>query len=184
MWNRWDFFFCSRYLTSSRCSLIASNIFIRGFHFLLKHSVQEEEIMATLLGTESHYTGGKRRNGNSNIVTKFAATKITGKGFSRGTQVRETVLISSVKRVGMFGRSRPGTCAAGRTGHEDASPGTAAQSSSLPPAVAPSAELTATLRRVPTQRPAAQNTVRFVSTTCTLRADIKKKTKTKHSVSA
>lgn len=101
VWDKWDFV-CSGYLTSSRCSLIASNIFITGFHFLLKHSVQEEEIMATLLGTESHYTGGKRRNGNSNIVTKFAATKITGKGFSRGTQVRETVLISNVKRVGML----------------------------------------------------------------------------------
>lgn len=58
--------------------------------------------MATLLGTESHYTGGKRRNGNSSIVTKFTATKITGKGFSRGTQVRETVLISNVKRLGML----------------------------------------------------------------------------------
>lgn len=135
-------FFCSGYLTGSRCSLIASNIFIRGFHFLLKHSVQEEEIMATLLGTESHYTGGKRRNGKSNIVIKFTATKITGKGFSRGTQVRETVLISNVKTSRHVGRSRPGTCAAGQTEHEDASPGTGAQT--LSPSSAASTELTAT----------------------------------------
>ena len=52
--------------------------------------------MATLLGSESPCTGGKRRNCNSNIVTKFTASKITGQGFSRGTQVRETVPVWTV----------------------------------------------------------------------------------------
>lgn len=45
--------------------------------------------MATLLGCESPCTGGKRRDCSSNIVAKFTASKITGQGFSRGTQVRE-----------------------------------------------------------------------------------------------
>lgn len=60
-------------------------------------SVQEEEIMATLLGSESPCTGGKRRNCNSNIVTKLTAGKIRGQGFSRGTQVRQTAHVWPVK---------------------------------------------------------------------------------------
>lgn len=46
--------------------------------------------MATLLGTDSPHSGGKRRNCCGNIVAKFAGSKITGQGFSRGTQVRGT----------------------------------------------------------------------------------------------
>lgn len=60
-------------------------------------SVQEEEIMATLLGSESSCTGGKRRVCNGSIVTKFTASKITGQGFSRGTEVRETMHVSASK---------------------------------------------------------------------------------------
>ncbi|XP_014909984.1 transient receptor potential cation channel, subfamily C, member 4 associated protein a [Poecilia latipinna] len=43
--------------------------------------------MATLLGSEFSSSGRKRRNCNSNIVTKLTSSKITGKGFSRGTQL-------------------------------------------------------------------------------------------------
>lgn len=53
--------------------------------------------MATLLGCESPCTRGKRRNYSSNIITKFTATKITGQGFSRGTQVGETTFVLTVK---------------------------------------------------------------------------------------
>lgn len=53
--------------------------------------------MATLLGCESPCTRGKRRNYSSNIITKFTATKITGQGFSRGTQVGETTFVLIVK---------------------------------------------------------------------------------------
>lgn len=53
--------------------------------------------MATLLGSDSPCTGGKRGHGNSNIVTKLTASKITGRGVSRGTQVRETTHVSTVK---------------------------------------------------------------------------------------
>lgn len=52
------------------------------------------------------------------------------------------------------GRSRPGTCAAGQTEHEDASPGTGAQT--LSPPSAASTELTATLQCILTQQPGAQ----------------------------
>lgn len=55
--------------------------------------------MATLLGSESPCTGGKRRHCNSNIVTKFSASKVTGQGFSRGTQVREKVQALSVNHT-------------------------------------------------------------------------------------
>lgn len=49
--------------------------------------------MATLLGSESPCTGGKRRHCNGNIIAKFTASKITGQGFSRGTQVGETTRV-------------------------------------------------------------------------------------------
>lgn len=74
-----------------------SNNSSKPFTSCSSSSVQEEEIMATLLGSESPYTGGKRRNCNNNIVTKFTASKITGQGFSRGTQVRKTMHILTVK---------------------------------------------------------------------------------------
>lgn len=47
--------------------------------------------MATRLGSESPHTGGKRRSWrscSSNIVAKFTGSRITGRGFGRGTQVR------------------------------------------------------------------------------------------------
>ncbi|MEQ2220425.1 hypothetical protein ILYODFUR_005324 [Ilyodon furcidens] len=43
--------------------------------------------MATLLGSEFSSSGRKRRNCNNNIVTKLTSSKITGKGFSRGTEL-------------------------------------------------------------------------------------------------
>lgn len=88
---------CSVSSSASRCRLITSNNSSKPSTSCPNSSVQEEEIMATLLGSESPCTGGKRRNCNSNIVTKFTASKITGQGFSRGTQVRETMHVSTVK---------------------------------------------------------------------------------------
>lgn len=76
-------------VSASRCRLIASNKSSKVSASCSNASVQEEEIMAMLLGSDP-CTAGKRRNCNSNIVTTFAASKITGQGFSRGTQVRET----------------------------------------------------------------------------------------------
>lgn len=84
-------------VSASRCRLITSNYSSKPSTSCSNSSVQEEEIMATLLASESPCTGGKRRNCNSNIVTKFTASKITGQGFSRGTQVRETMRFSTVK---------------------------------------------------------------------------------------
>ncbi|XP_030584535.1 transient receptor potential cation channel, subfamily C, member 4 associated protein a [Archocentrus centrarchus] len=55
--------------------------------------------MATLVGCESPCTRGKRRNCSSNIVAKFAATKITGQGFSRGTQLPGGLLQERDKRA-------------------------------------------------------------------------------------
>lgn len=87
-------------------------------------SVQEEEIMATLLGSESQqHTGRKKRNGNGNIVAKFADVRITGKGFNRGTQVRENTVVFRDKRRRRVARSRPGSRAAAEAEHRDASPG-------------------------------------------------------------
>uniref|UniRef100_A0A3Q1CML6 Transient receptor potential cation channel, subfamily C, member 4 associated protein a n=1 Tax=Amphiprion ocellaris TaxID=80972 RepID=A0A3Q1CML6_AMPOC len=59
--------------------------------------------MATLLGSESPCTGGKRRNCSSNIVTKFTASKITGQGFSRGTQLPGGLLQERDKRAKWHG---------------------------------------------------------------------------------
>lgn len=88
---------CRLCVSASRCRLITSNNSSKPSTSCSNSSVQEEEIMATLMGSESPSTGGKRRNCNSNIVTKFTASKITGQGFSRGTQVRETMHILTVK---------------------------------------------------------------------------------------
>lgn len=84
-------------ISASRCRLITSNNSSKLCTSCPNSSVQEEEIMATLLGSESPCTGGKRRNCTSNIVTKFTASKITGQGFSRGTQVRQTMHVSAVE---------------------------------------------------------------------------------------
>lgn len=46
-------------------------------------------MMATPLGLDAPCLRGKLRKCSSNIVTKFTASKITGRGFSRGTQVSE-----------------------------------------------------------------------------------------------
>uniref|UniRef100_A0A7N6BIY3 Transient receptor potential cation channel, subfamily C, member 4 associated protein a n=1 Tax=Anabas testudineus TaxID=64144 RepID=A0A7N6BIY3_ANATE len=59
--------------------------------------------MATLLGSESPCTGGKRRNCNSNIVTKLTAGKIRGQGFSRGTQLPGGLLQERDKRAKWHG---------------------------------------------------------------------------------
>lgn len=83
--------------SASRCRLITSNNSSKPSTSCQSVSVQEEEMMATLLGSEPPCTGGKRRNCNSNIITKFTASRITGQGFSRGTQVRETAHVSAVK---------------------------------------------------------------------------------------
>lgn len=84
------------YSSASRCRLITSNNSSKPTTSCPNSSVQEEEIMATLLGSDSPCTGGKRRNCNSNIVTRFTASKITGQSFSRGTQVRETMHVKAV----------------------------------------------------------------------------------------
>uniref|UniRef100_A0A3Q3XD52 Uncharacterized protein n=1 Tax=Mola mola TaxID=94237 RepID=A0A3Q3XD52_MOLML len=59
--------------------------------------------MATLLGCESPCTGGKRRDCSSNIVAKFTASKITGQGFSRGTQLPAGLLQERDKRAKWHG---------------------------------------------------------------------------------
>nr|XP_040060502.1 transient receptor potential cation channel, subfamily C, member 4 associated protein a [Gasterosteus aculeatus aculeatus] len=59
--------------------------------------------MATLLGSESSCTGGKRRVCNGSIVTKFTASKITGQGFSRGTELPGGLLQERDKRAKWYG---------------------------------------------------------------------------------
>ncbi|KAL7406985.1 hypothetical protein ABVT39_001166 [Epinephelus coioides] len=59
--------------------------------------------MATVLGSESPCTAGKRRNCHSNIITKFTASKITGQGFSRGTQLPGGLLQERDKRAKWHG---------------------------------------------------------------------------------
>lgn len=88
--------------------------------------------MATLLGSESQqHTGRKQRNGNGNIVAKFADVRITGKGFSRGTQVRENTVVFRDKRRRRVARSRPGSPAAAEAEHGDTSPGSSEEMRSL-----------------------------------------------------
>ncbi|XP_035633273.1 short transient receptor potential channel 4-associated protein-like [Oncorhynchus keta] len=48
--------------------------------------------MATLLGLESPWTGGKRSVRNGNIIAKIRHSQIVGRGFSRGTQLPEALL--------------------------------------------------------------------------------------------
>uniref|UniRef100_A0A3P8VKJ9 Transient receptor potential cation channel, subfamily C, member 4 associated protein a n=1 Tax=Cynoglossus semilaevis TaxID=244447 RepID=A0A3P8VKJ9_CYNSE len=55
--------------------------------------------MATLAGSESHSTGGIQRNYPSNIITKLTTSKITGQGFSRGTQLPGHLLIERDKQA-------------------------------------------------------------------------------------
>ncbi|TKS71029.1 Short transient receptor potential channel 4-associated protein [Collichthys lucidus] len=90
-------------ISASRCRLITSNNSSKLSTSCPNSSVQEEEIMATLLGSESPCTGGKRRNCTSNIVTKFTASKITGQGFSRGTQLPGGLLQERDKRAKWHG---------------------------------------------------------------------------------
>ncbi|XP_075997030.1 transient receptor potential cation channel, subfamily C, member 4 associated protein a [Genypterus blacodes] len=59
--------------------------------------------MATLLGSESPCTGGKRRHCKSNIIAKFSASKVTGQGFSRGTQLPTDLLHERDKRAKWHG---------------------------------------------------------------------------------
>ncbi|KAI4827586.1 hypothetical protein KUCAC02_030971 [Chaenocephalus aceratus] len=59
--------------------------------------------MATLMGSESPCTGGKRRHCTGNIVTKFTASKITGQAFSRGTQLPGGLLQERDKRAKWHG---------------------------------------------------------------------------------
>ncbi|XP_038553026.1 short transient receptor potential channel 4-associated protein-like [Micropterus salmoides] len=59
--------------------------------------------MATLLGSGSPCTGGKRRHCTSNIIKKFTASKITGQGFSRGTQLPGGLLQEREKRAKWHG---------------------------------------------------------------------------------
>uniref|UniRef100_A0A3B4BG34 Uncharacterized protein n=1 Tax=Periophthalmus magnuspinnatus TaxID=409849 RepID=A0A3B4BG34_9GOBI len=59
--------------------------------------------MATLQGSESPFTGAKRRRCQGNIVTKFTISKVSGRGFSRGTQVRSCLLQERDKRAKWHG---------------------------------------------------------------------------------
>ncbi|TNN52506.1 Short transient receptor potential channel 4-associated protein [Liparis tanakae] len=59
--------------------------------------------MATLLGSESPCAAGKRRHCNSSIVAKFTASKITGQGFSRGTELPGGLLQERDKRAKWHG---------------------------------------------------------------------------------
>lgn len=47
--------------------------------------------MATVLGPESPWMGGKKRTRNRNIISKLRQSQIAGRGFSRGTQVNGRV---------------------------------------------------------------------------------------------
>lgn len=59
---------------------------LSDFNFLFG-AVQEDEVMATLMGPESPWMGGKKRTRNRNIITRIRQSQIAGRGFSRGTQV-------------------------------------------------------------------------------------------------
>uniref|UniRef100_A0A672JJD4 Transient receptor potential cation channel, subfamily C, member 4 associated protein a n=1 Tax=Salarias fasciatus TaxID=181472 RepID=A0A672JJD4_SALFA len=59
--------------------------------------------MATLLGSDSPCTGARRTLCTGNIVTKFTTSKITGKGFSRGTQLPGGLLQERDKRAKWHG---------------------------------------------------------------------------------
>ncbi|KAK7907461.1 hypothetical protein WMY93_016073 [Mugilogobius chulae] len=59
--------------------------------------------MATFQGSESPFTGAKRRRCQGNIVTKFTISKVTGRGFSRGTQLPGGLLQERDKRAKWHG---------------------------------------------------------------------------------
>ncbi|KAI2659183.1 Short transient receptor potential channel 4-associated protein [Labeo rohita] len=64
------------------------------FNFLFG-AVQEDEVMATLLGPESPWMGGKKRTRNRNILTRIRQSQVVGRGFSRGTQLYESSHLNS-----------------------------------------------------------------------------------------
>ncbi|TRY66521.1 hypothetical protein DNTS_015900, partial [Danionella cerebrum] len=66
-------------------------------------AVQEDEVMATLLGPESPSKGGKKRTRNRNIVTKLRQSQVVGRGFSKGTQLCEVLLRERDKRAKWHG---------------------------------------------------------------------------------
>jgi hypothetical protein len=66
--------------------------------------------MATLLGLESPWTGGKRSVRNGNIIAKIRHCQIVDRGFSRGTQVRHnSVLTMKRSEKGEQDSIKPGT---------------------------------------------------------------------------
>ncbi len=83
------------------------------FNFLFG-TVQEDEIMATLLGPESPWMGGKKRTRNRNILSRIRQSQITGGGFSRGTQVNGRVCAADTEKplsgICGYGLNRRTTC--------------------------------------------------------------------------
>ncbi|XP_077581881.1 transient receptor potential cation channel, subfamily C, member 4 associated protein a [Stigmatopora nigra] len=65
----------------------------------LGSSLQEEEVMATLKGSESHFAAEKQRLCKSNIVFKLTESQITGQTFSRGSQLPGGLLQERDKRA-------------------------------------------------------------------------------------
>uniref|UniRef100_A0A4W5NCN5 Transient receptor potential cation channel, subfamily C, member 4 associated protein a n=1 Tax=Hucho hucho TaxID=62062 RepID=A0A4W5NCN5_9TELE len=59
--------------------------------------------MATLLGSESPWTGGKRSVRNGNIIAKIRHSQIVGRGFSRGTQLPLALLQERDKQAKWHG---------------------------------------------------------------------------------
>ncbi|KTF81208.1 hypothetical protein cypCar_00003034 [Cyprinus carpio] len=72
------------------------------FNFLFG-AIQEDEVMATVLGPESPWMGGKKRTRNRNIISKLRQSQIAGRGFSRGTQLPEALLQERDKRAKWHG---------------------------------------------------------------------------------
>jgi len=70
---------------------------LSGFNFLFG-TVQEDEVMATLLGPESPWMGGKKRTRNRNILTRIRQSQITGRGVSRGTQVNGRICAADTEK--------------------------------------------------------------------------------------
>ncbi|XP_077059588.1 transient receptor potential cation channel, subfamily C, member 4 associated protein a [Siphateles boraxobius] len=59
--------------------------------------------MATLLGPESPWMGGKKRTRNRNILTRIRQGQVTGRGVNRGTQLPEVLLQERDKRAKWHG---------------------------------------------------------------------------------
>ncbi|KAL2091324.1 hypothetical protein ACEWY4_013587 [Coilia grayii] len=59
--------------------------------------------MATQLGSESPCKGARRKSRNGNIITNVRQSQITGRGFSRGTQLPETLLQERDKQAKWHG---------------------------------------------------------------------------------